>query len=48
MTPSTASTGNRFGTIVSSPNRDDRKTTKMTANTVTNAVAKLLICDVTR
>ena len=48
MTPKIASTGKRFGTIASSPNRHDRKTRKMTPNTVTNAVAKLLICDTTR
>ena len=48
MTPKTASTGKRFGTIARAPNRHDRKTTKITANTVTNAVAKLLICDTTR
>ena len=34
--------------MVSRPNRNDRKTMKMTPNTVTNAVPKLLSCDITR
>ena len=48
MTPKIASTGKRFGTIASSPKRQDRNTRKMTAKTVRNAVAKLLICETTR
>ena len=46
MTPSTASTGSRFGAIVRRPNRNERKTRKITAKTVMNAVPKLLICDI--
>ena len=34
--------------MASTPKRAERNTTKMTANTVTNAVAKLLSCDTTR
>ena len=48
MTPSTATTGSTLGTMVSNPKRNERKTTKMTPNTVTKAVAKLLSCDITR
>ena len=48
MMPRTASTGKTLGAIVSMPNRMDRKTMKITANTVTKAVPKLLSCDVTR
>ena len=48
MTPSTASTGSRFGAIVSTPKRNERNTMKMTPKTVTNAVPKLLSCDITR
>ncbi len=48
ITPSTATTGSRFGTMVRMPNRNDRKTMKITPNTVTKAVPKLLSCDITR
>ncbi len=34
--------------MVRKPNLSDRKMTKITAKTVTNAVPKLLICDATR
>ena len=40
MTPSTASTGSTLGAIVRNPNLTDRKTTKITANTVMNARAE--------
>ena len=46
--PSTAITGNRFGTIASSPKRAERNTRKITPKTVTNAVANELSCDTTR
>jgi hypothetical protein len=48
MTPRTASTGSTLGAMVRNPNRTDRKIRKRTANTVMNAVPKLLICDDTR
>ena len=41
-------TGKTFGAIASAPKRNERKTTKMTPNTVTNAVKKLETCDDTR
>ena len=48
MRPSTAATGSALATMPSTPKRAERNTTKITANTVTNAVAKLLSCDTTR
>ena len=48
ITPNTASTGTRFGAIDNRPKRHERNTRKITPNTVTNAVAKLEICDRTR
>ena len=45
--PSTAHTGSALAMIASTPKRAERKTMKMTANTVRNAVTKLLNCDTT-
>jgi hypothetical protein len=47
MKPRIASTGNVSATIASAPNRAERNTRKITPNTVTNAVPKLLSCDIT-